>query len=230
MHTRSAQLSPSATLSASTSLQRRPAARQAALQCRCLLSRFFPQQLKKPPELKALLDAIEGTNRGFSTTKEQKATILSCVEALEQIQRQSGRSTDISDGVNAVWKMLWTSEKETQFILKNAPLFRTQAGDVFQMIDKASGRLQNAILFPPAGCFLIDSSCEADGDARINFKFNKATFRVSGKDYNLPPFGQGWFETIYLQDDVRVAKDSRKDTIVFVRDGLPRDLSQECSD
>jgi hypothetical protein len=34
----------------------------------------------------------------------------------------------------------------------------------------------------------------------------------------LPPFGRGWFDNVYVDRDMRVARDSRGDTLVVVRD------------
>ena len=37
------------------------------------------------------------------------------------------------------------------------------------------------------------------------------------------------FETLYVSDSIRIAKDSRNDTIVLERDGPPRDVSLSLS-
>ena len=34
----------------------------------------------------------------------------------------------------------------------------------------------------------------------------------------LPPVGKGWFDNLYVDDTLRVARDSRGDTLVVVRD------------
>ncbi len=35
----------------------------------------------------------------------------------------------------------------------------------------------------------------------------------------LPPFGRGWFDVLYMDELVRVTRDSRGDTSVFLRLG-----------
>lgn len=59
------------------------------------------------------------------------------------------------------WRMVWTTEKETLFILKNAPAFGSQAGQVFQVIDVEAGSLSNGRLgtrvsiVAAADCFFL---------------------------------------------------------------------------
>ncbi|CAL8472039.1 g11581 [Coccomyxa elongata] len=128
-------------------------------------------------------------------------------------------------GLSATWRLLWTTEKETLFILKNAGWFGTEAGEVFQVIDVESESLNNVITFPPDGAFVVDSSLDVAGDQRTTFKFRGAQLKLSKRSISLPPFGQGWFDTIYLGRTLRVAKDIRGDTLVVERDGPPRSFS-----
>ncbi|KAK9836422.1 hypothetical protein WJX74_000143 [Apatococcus lobatus] len=118
--------------------------------------------------------------------------------------------------------MAWTTEKETLFILKNASWFGTEAGDVFQVIDVDKGSLQNVITFPPDGAFLVESSLGVVGDQRTDFKFSGAKLKLPRRTLNIPPFGKGWFDTVYLDQNIRVAKDIRGDTLITTRDGPPR--------
>ena len=118
--------------------------------------------------------------------------------------------------------MVWTTEKETLFIVKNAPFFGTKAGGVYQVVDVAAGRLQNVITFPPDGAFIVDSAIATEGPQRISFKFDAAKLKLKARGVQVPPFGQGWFDTVYVDDRVRVAEDSRGDTLVVRRDGPPR--------
>ena len=34
----------------------------------------------------------------------------------------------------------------------------------------------------------------------------------------VPPVGKGWFDNLYVDDTLRIARDSRGDTLVVVRD------------
>lgn len=191
--------------------------------------------------------------------------------------------TTADAGISATWRLLWTTEvrglpvgssgvkersllspgtylqRETLWILQNAPLFGTKAGEVYQVIDAAGGSLQNVIEFPPKGAFIVDSKIEVEGPqrcgfqqagcpngreveiaaldggsvglcvlmlpsspCRVGFRFTAATLKLPSRSVPLPPFGKGWFDTIYVDDRIRIAEDSRGDVLVVARDGAPR--------
>ncbi|CAG9467438.1 unnamed protein product [Pedinophyceae sp. YPF-701] len=198
-----------------------PARHRRNVARRALPSLPFLTKKKASTALSDVLDAIEGTDRGLATTKEQRKQIEDAVQQL--YDEAQGKKTNGKD-LSATWKLLWTSEKETLWILKNAGLFGTEAGEVYQVIDMANGSLNNVITFPPEGAFTVDSSVAAKDDVRVEFKFSGARVRTPGRTLPLPPFGQGWFDNIYLDGKYRVAKDSRGDILVTVRDGPPREL------
>ncbi len=71
-----------------------------------------------------LLSAIEGTDRGVSTTAEQRDRIFRAIEVLEEVAAGADTSrggagggndpcgpATANDSVSAVWKLLWTTEK-----------------------------------------------------------------------------------------------------------------------
>ena len=97
-----------------------------------------------------------------------------------------------------------------------------------KVVDLAADTLNNVITFPPDGAFVVDSSAAAVGPQRVAFKFRAAKLKLATRDVSLPPFGQGWFDTVYLGGDdgggidVRIARDSRGDTLIVARDGPPR--------
>jgi hypothetical protein len=89
-----------------------------------------PKGSKQQGAVDELLSLAEGTALGASTSPEVKAKILDIVEVLAQ--SQSGATTTDSR-ISATWKVAWTTEKETLFIVKNAGLFGTKAGGVYQV-------------------------------------------------------------------------------------------------
>eukprot|EP00877_Chromochloris_zofingiensis_P002630 jgi/Chrzof1/12368/Cz06g31320.t1 len=167
-------------------------------------------------ELRRLID---GTQRGLSTTDAIRSQLLATVDNLKQA---TAGSITTASNLSATWKLLWTTEKETLWILKNAHWFGTKAGDVFQVIDVDAQRLQNVITFPPSGAFIVDSSIAVSGPQRVQFQFKSAKLKLPNRDFNLPPYGKGWFDTVYLDDDIRIAQDIRGDTLIVGRDGPPR--------
>ncbi|GAX78009.1 hypothetical protein CEUSTIGMA_g5451.t1 [Chlamydomonas eustigma] len=124
--------------------------------------------------------------------------------------------------LSSTWRLLWTTEKETLFILANAKFFGTSAGNVYQIIDVNAKRLQNVITFPPEGSFVVNSDLNSDGHSRCSFKFTAAALNLPNqRKIPFPPFGQGWFETLYLDEEMRVSVDIRGDILVTERDGPP---------
>ncbi|RWR87458.1 putative plastid-lipid-associated protein 11 [Cinnamomum micranthum f. kanehirae] len=163
-----------------------------------------------------LLSLISDQERGLKTegNPSKRSKIIEAIEALSIV----GKDTITTDSLlSATWRMMWTTEKEQLFIIKNAPLFGTQAGDVLQVIDVEGGTLNNVITFPPSGVFFVRSSIEIASTQRVNFRFSSAVLRGKNWEFPLPPFGQGWFESIYLDDEIRVVKDIRGDYLVVDR-------------
>jgi hypothetical protein len=54
--------------------------------------------------------------------------------------------------------------------VRNAPFFRTAAGDVLQVIDVPGGALNNVITFPPSGAFVVNGEIEVQPPQRVNFR------------------------------------------------------------
>ena len=72
------------------------------------------------------------TSRGLTTSKEAKDSILACVDGLAAAG--SGSLYTSPSSLSSTWRLLWTTEKETLFILERAGLFGTSAGDVYQVM------------------------------------------------------------------------------------------------
>lgn len=97
-------------------------------------SREEPQKPSKSSEqiaaVERLLTAVEGSRRGVNA--ERRQAVLAA--AAELAQFGVGSATTDSSQLSATWRLLWTTEKETLFIIdKLAPLCGTTAGDVFQV-------------------------------------------------------------------------------------------------
>ncbi|XP_077235417.1 plastid-lipid associated protein PAP / fibrillin family protein [Tasmannia lanceolata] len=163
-----------------------------------------------------LLALISDQERGIKTegNPSKRSKIIKAIDALSVLGKDLV-TTDSS--LSATWRMLWTTEKEQLFIIKNARLFGTETGDVLQVVDVEKLILNNVITFPPSGVFFVRSSIEIASRQRVNFRFTSAVLRGKDWEFPLPPFGQGWFETVYLDDEIRVVKDIRDDYLVVDR-------------
>lgn len=166
----------------------------------------------------AILEALSETQRGVIRSSIAEELVKN---TFKQLNAASGQRDAAAGNVSSTWKLLWTTEKETLFLLEKAGLFGTRAGDVFQVIDVTQGSLQNVITFPPEGAFIVNSTCRPANGNRVQFKFTSAKLKLPNTILSLPPFGSGWFESVYV-DDLRIAYDSRGDMLVVARDGPPR--------
>jgi hypothetical protein len=87
-----------------------------------------------------------------------------------------------------------------------------------QVIDVRKGILNNIITFPPTGAFVINSTLDVVSKQRVKFRFISAALKVGRWRLPLPPYGQGWFESVYMDEKIRVAKDVRGNYLVVCRD------------
>eukprot|EP00899_Mesostigma_viride_P013242 jgi/Mesvir1/21919/Mv01976-RA.1 len=192
--------------------------RTAKLQTRAFF-KFGGGKNKAVTDAKAKLkESIAGLNRGVGAGKEDVAAVRAAADALAEF----GREQTTTDGsLSATWKLLFTTEKETLFIIEKASLFGTQTGDIFQVIDVSNDELINVITFPPAGAFIVNATIDAASPQRCNFKFDSVILKTDKLRWKLPPFGQGWFESVYMDSDLRIAKDSRGDMLICERSKVP---------
>ncbi|WCJ22945.1 Plastid-lipid associated protein PAP / fibrillin family protein [Euphorbia peplus] len=163
-----------------------------------------------------LLSLISDQNRGLKTQNDPEKRAL-IIRAIDDIAELGKGTITTGDSLSATWRLLWTTEKEQLFIIEKAPVFGTKTGDVLQVIDVENEVLNNVITFPPDGVFFVRSEIEIASGQRVNFRFTSAVLRGKSWEIPLPPFGQGWFENVYLDDDIRVAKDIRGDYLVVDR-------------
>jgi hypothetical protein len=110
------------------------------------------------------------------------------------------------------WLLVWTTEKEINFFLD-----WKLADEITQTIDGTL--LENNIPFVRGGSFGVKGELSipnVDG-VRTDFTFTTATLDLgSWGSFNFPPIGKGWFDTIYLDEDLRVDTNSRNDILICV--------------
>lgn len=113
------------------------------------------------------------------------------------------------------WLLEWTTEKEINLFVD---LGWAAPRTITQTIDER-GNLSNRIPLVGGGSFGVRGRCRADatsgGGVRTGFVFEGATLDLPRwGTYALPPVGRGWFDTVYLDDDLRVDVNSRDDILV----------------
>jgi hypothetical protein len=110
------------------------------------------------------------------------------------------------------WLLVWTTEKEINFFLD-----WNLSNEITQTIDGTL--LENNIPFVKGGSFGVKGELSIPDVAgtRTDFTFTTATLDLgSWGKFNFPPVGKGWFDTIYLDEDLRVDTNSRNDILICV--------------
>lgn len=189
------------------------------------LGEFFRGGVKRSggsAEKAEVLRLAEAQRRGVGHSAEDRAAMEAAIDALVVASGGGGGVATSSERLTADWRLVWSSEQETLFLLEkfggpdaDAP---TQA---YQAIDVDAATLSNSVCFSNGNVFVVESDIEVEGDTKVNFQFTSARLELVQPfkfTLNLPPFGQGWFDNIYVDDTMRVARDSRGDTLVVVRD------------
>jgi len=135
-------------------------------------------------------------------------------------------STAMSPLLQREWLLVWTTEKEINlFIDWNI------SGEITQTIK--NNVHSNDIQFQKGGSLSVSGSLESivptDGEEvrntgskdenssliRTNFEFESATLDLAKwGSYNFPPLGKGWFDTVFLDEDLRVDLNSRDDILI----------------
>lgn len=131
---------------------------------------------------------------------------------------------------------MWTTESEL-LALTSSGLFGLPCTAAYQSIGRERGAaaegagrragaadpwvysLQNAIDFDGGEGYLrVGSSCAPQvSGGRVDFRFESCDAKWRGVRLPLPPVGTGWFEVVYLDDEMRIARDSRGDLQICTR-------------
>ncbi|KAL0677026.1 hypothetical protein Bca4012_005007 [Brassica carinata] len=149
------------------------------------------------------MDLISDQDQGLRTQKDamKQDAIVNAIEAMAVIRAGSGAGLGGDRGKLCHHRRFAVCHVETTvddgerqlFIIEKAGLFGTRAGEVLQVIDVTKGTLNNVITFPP----VIDPS-------------QSTTLSTSLQTCCR-------FENVYMDGDIRVAKDIRGDYLVVDR-------------
>jgi len=171
-------------------------------------------ETKRVDELKKALLTECRTNNGSNN----RAEIEVLIQELKEIRPIDG--TAMSPLLQKEWLLVWTTEKEINlFIDWNI------SGDITQTIQ--NNVLTNDIQFQKGGSLSVIGSLsevtntDSDDDnnsnslIRTNFEFESATLDLAKwGSYNFPPLGKGWFDTVFLDEELRVDLNSRDDILI----------------
>lgn len=165
-----------------------------------------------------LLMLVRSTERGISTSEEQRQDIDELIAALEPFNPNAKLVT--SESLSALWILEWTTEREILFLMESGLPWKP-SGPVQQEIDVDAGTLSNRMFFGDDSLFEVFSSIDPEPSGpRVKFEFEACKLTYGGFTLPLPPVGKGWFESVYLDQDLRVTRDVRGDVTVLVKSPL----------
>ena len=165
--------------------------------------------------LDELISIASSDDRGIGSTRRREIESIIDRLLLEEEEKNTKKKNNKEDdfSVSARWKLLWTSERETLFLLETF-----QNSLAYQTIDEKAKTLRNAVEFSGGNAFVVESEIEILDERKVNFTFLSAGLKFSnGFTLPVPPVGKGWFENIYVGERYRVARDSRGDTLIVER-------------
>mmetsp|Transcript_49246 Transcript_49246/g.101608 ORF Transcript_49246/g.101608 Transcript_49246/m.101608 type:complete len:253 (-) Transcript_49246:7-765(-) len=181
----------------------------------------LPVTKERIPEVKkVLLQLADETGRGTTATPEQKQSMDSFALALASAEPSRPASAEMLSGT---WNLVYTTEKEVLSLIGDPGV------SVYQKLDSSAGTLGNSIVFTDGKRFDVSGTVSsgkqpeaaADGypaGLRSSFRFVGAALTVNPSiTVPLPPFGAGWFVSVYLDENLRVNRDSRGDLAIYFR-------------
>lgn len=167
--------------------------------------------------LDELMTVVKEDNRGIQSSKREQ--IESIIDKLSEASKNSKTNNNNNNNntedskLSARWKLLWTSEKETLFLLETF-----KGSTAYQTINVKEKTLGNTVEFSGGNTFLVESEITIENETKVEFTFTSAGLKFSnGFMLPVPPVGKGWFDNVYVGDRYRVARDSRGDTLIVER-------------
>eukprot|EP00565_Helicotheca_tamesis_P000773 CAMPEP_0185734670 /NCGR_PEP_ID=MMETSP1171-20130828/23166_1 /TAXON_ID=374046 /ORGANISM="Helicotheca tamensis, Strain CCMP826" /LENGTH=217 /DNA_ID=CAMNT_0028404731 /DNA_START=77 /DNA_END=730 /DNA_ORIENTATION=+ len=153
--------------------------------------------------------ACQSKNEDESNKREKIEALIEEISPLSPVV-----GTARSPLLQKEWLLVWTTEKEINFFLD-----WNIGGQISQSIN--NDQLGNMIEFKKGGGLGVTGELsfpDEDDDElgiRTNFKFTTASLDLGrwGK-YDLPPVGEGWFDTVYLDEELRIDTNSRDDILI----------------
>lgn len=188
----------------------------------------------------ALLEAIAGKNRGLLATEQDKQSINWAIAQLED-QNPTPNPVEASDLLSGDWRLLYT---DSQGLLNLDQLPFCKLGQIYQCIRATTARVYNIaeIYGLPylEGLVGVAARFEVASARRVQVKFERSIIGLQrlvgyqspsefvqqiemGKKFAAIDFGldsrdqQGWLDTTYLDDDLRVGRGNRGNVFVLTK-------------
>jgi PAP_fibrillin len=154
----------------------------------------------------------DGSTKVLPLTEEIDQAIdslaaLSPITSIDELIKQLDRT----------WNLVWTTEKEINLFLDQG-----WSNSITQQISSSDSTIVNTIPFVnDNGYFGVTGRIFRTSDdpmIRTQFAFETATLQLKRVAWlptlTFPPVGKGWFDTVYLDSNFRVDRNSRNDILI----------------
>jgi PAP_fibrillin len=170
------------------------------------------ERQKRKDALLSLLNPTDSKSGRIVVVKRSE-DIDAAIDTLAEVS-PTEKADDIAKKLERTWSLIWTTEKEINFFIEQG-----WSTNITQQILIDDTTLINTIPFVnDNGSFGVRGRIfrqEEDPAIRTQFVFETAVLRWRWlPELQFPPVGQGWFDTVYLDDDFRVDRNSRNDILV----------------
>jgi len=156
----------------------------------------------------ALLESIEGTNRGAGASAAQAEAVDAAAAALTALNPTRKPTAGKLQGV---WSLAYTTEKDVHFLAV------LPVQEISQEVDLEGAMVTNRVVYKLPISLVAKAPLEVVGPARIEYEFSSFVLTVLGAELSITPRGKGWSESVYVDDELRVVRNSRGDLLVLER-------------
>jgi hypothetical protein len=169
-------------------------------------------------ERKELLLSLVQNASNDGSTKVLPLTdeIDQAIDSLAELSPITSRDELIKQ-LDRTWDLVWTTEKEINLFLD-----KRWSNRITQQISSSNSTIINTIPFVnDNGFFGVKGRIYRTSDdpmIRTQFTFETATLQLNRFAWlptlTFPPVGKGWFDTVYLDSNLRVDRNSRNDILI----------------
>jgi len=170
-----------------------------------------------------LMQACDEQRLGADTASDSVECVTALIDELAALNPTANPAA--SAKLCGRWQVAWTTESELLALTKSG-FFGLPCEGASQTIQRTKAAasaagydytLSNDIDFD-GGFLRVGSTCEpAASGGRVNFRFESCAAKWRQLQVPLPPVGSGWFDVVYLDDELRLCRDIRGDLQVCTR-------------
>jgi PAP_fibrillin len=190
-----------------------------------------------------LFEAIAPVNRGLEITEVQKQAIFAAIAYMEE-SNPTPKPTEAGELLSGNWRLLFTTSRD---LLGFDRLPGIKLGQIYQCVRATEAKIYNVaeIYGLPLleGLVSVCASFTPVSDRRVNVKFERSVVGLqrlinyknidefvqvlqSGKKLRAIDFAikqgdrQGWLETTYLDQDLRIGRGNEGSVFVLRKDNV----------